>query len=1133
MPSHYDQPGAFDPVNVRKPKKITLRDTPIGDPYSDLGVLSGFGNLKPSARGYTAPTTTPGYGQLGLDPAMGSFGRTLLQPQPLSEDPALSRFSSTLLQRPPTTPVPSQGMRDVFEAKERSMNLPGSIPQSLLDMAGEKPPEPEIMAAGLPSDALGAIWGGLKTGGGWLKDVLTSDSAVPADVPAKGSDAWLGITAETLPILRQDPTRLGEALLSSTGGPVDPNISPRMVGQAYLDQNYPITPTVTPTVTPAVTPTVTPTVTGPVIGGSPDIPGAIKGGLDVIGRGVQDIPGAIKGGLDVIGRGVQDIFGVDQPLTDDVRTVTGPVIGGSPESRKAAGDPGFQFADRIALGPYGPYGAGPPAVIEPPPSGIPTSPNDLADEEFSGAWYWLQTQGTLSPGSIRTTRLDTGDVDAQGNPIFAEMLTPRSRALLDEHNRKRAEIETTRAFEEGQTQFGQQFGLAGRAQTEVERAAEAREALERMQLGLVEPVRNLITGEWEMAPPPSTLAERELGQRRTEATEAESFRRAQLAEQVAAREAQATQVQLAREQESELARLAMGVAGPGYMDPDRGWVSGIPSTLGQRQLEEQVAARGQQFGEQVTARQQEQQLARLAMGLGPTGPMDPTQTLAARRFEEERQLERVRMGLDPTATMDPTQTLAARQFAAQMGIGDEGQKAIPYQQLQLQRALAGLAGEGGVIPQTLAERQFVEQQRLANIQAGITEGQPTTAALPFRQFEEQEKQAREAEAIRRIQLGIPLGDLAGGLPGDFKTRAELEAGLERTSREQQASLQRTMEDTIARMTRDLGEREQNIQRRLAEISLGLDTEGEQALPYRQFTEQVRATQRGEALQQAALQGRIGGDETVAGRAQTEAERAAGIREALERAQLLGTLDGTETLEAQLARAALEGRIVGGELGETVAGRVQTEAERAAEVREALQRAQVFGAEDGEFTLEAQLARAGLTGMLDQQPTLERARLFGGAGGVPTLEAELARAGLTGMLGEDPTLARRQLAQQGETASLNALVNVFQSAMQNPYAFSAMRTMAGGGAPFANLLAPLGFAMPGQVGQGAGQFFPGGTPTMGQFAEADPEGLNYLQALLGFSGVSPAQLAQLSAGITPGVRALLPPGMGTFRGRGLR
>ena len=106
-------------------------------------------------------------------------------------------------------------------------------------------------------------------------------------------------------------------------------------------------------------------------------------------------------------------------------------------------------------------------------------------------------------------------------------------------------------------------------------------------------------------------------------------------------------------------------------------------------------------------------------------------------------------------------------------------------------------------------------------------------------------------------------------------------------------------------------------------------------------------------------------------------------------------------------------------------------------------------------------------------------------------------------------------------------------MQNPYAFSAMQTMAGGGAPFADLLSPLGFAMPGQVGQGAQQFFPGGTPTMGALGQADPEGLNYLQALLGFSGVSPAQLAKQSAGITPGVRALLPPGMGTFRGRSLR
>jgi hypothetical protein len=97
----------------------------------------------------------------------------------------------------------------------------------------------------------------------------------------------------------------------------------------------------------------------------------------------------------------------------------------------------------------------------------------------------------------------------------------------------------------------------------------------------------------------------------------------------------------------------------------------------------------------------------------------------------------------------------------------------------------------------------------------------------------------------------------------------------------------------------------------------------------------------------------------------------------------------------------------------------------------------------------------------------------------------------------------------------------------------MQTMAGGGRPFANLLAPFGFEVPEQGAPGGQALFPSGFPTLGQFAGADPEGLNYLQALLGFSGVSPAQIAQRSASITPGLRALLPPGMGTFRGRSLR
>ena len=320
--------------------------------------------------------------------------------------------------------------------------------------------------------------------------------------------------------------------------------------------------------------------------------------------------------------------------------------------------------------------------------------------------------------------------------------------------------------------------------------------------------------------------------------------------------------------------------------------------------------------------------------------------------------------------------------------------------------------------------------------------------------------------MRRIELNIPLGaELieALGLEGEldyetYKTGAQREAGrarteaaaealLARTSREDQASMQRDLEHTIAAGARGLTDREQDIQRDIAKIGLGLGAEGAQAIPYRQLAEQTRATRRGEALQQAELQGLIGDRETVAARAQTEAERAALIREGIERTQVFG-----------------------GEVGE-----------------------------QGEFA--------------------------------PTLEGEIARAGLMGRMGDDPTLAAQQLAQTGEASRLNALVNIFQSAMQNPHAFAAMQAMGGGGAPFANLLAPLGFQMPEEMGQGAQQFFPdSGIPTMGSLAQADPEGLNILQALLGFSNVSPQQFGRLVSGITPGTAMRPAATTGMFRQR---
>jgi len=644
--------------------------------------------------------------------------------------------------------------------------------------------------------------------------------------------------------------------------------------------------------------------------------------------------------------------------------------------------------------------------------------------------------------------------------------------------------------------------------------------------------------------------------------------------------------------------LAMGVAGPTTYDDWGNPIPGvIPDTLAQRQLDADIRARQSQLGEQTTARQREEALTRVAMGLDPTGTMDPSQTLASRQFELDRAFQQQQLALQQAQLGIPTETT----YVDGMAIPGRPPDTLAQRQLTQQATEATLAEE-------FRRAQLAEQVRQANIQAGIIE-----TALPFREFQEQQRRALEAEAMRRIDQGIPLGAELREVLGlerelDFDTdltRAEREAGrvrteaagealLARTSREEQASMQRDLERTIAEGARGLTEREQNIQRDLAKIGLGLGAEGAQAIPFRQLEEQMRATRRGEELQQSALQGLIGDRETVAGRAQSEAERAALVREDFERAQLLGVLDGADTLEAQLARAGITGTLDG---TATLAGRQLTqqveESKKERDLRRDLANLQAdAAAEDRDLTvsesekerelrkelvdlqIEESIAERGLTAaeankerelrreLAALQATeagagrgLERelgiAQISGMLGEQPTLEAELARRQLTEaeraalarerfqraeLFGgfQSPTLeaelGRGQLAQAGETARLNALVNIFQAAMQNPYAFSAMQAMGGGGAPFANLLAPLGFQMPGQVGQGAQQFFLGGLPTMGALGQADPEGLNYLQALLGFSGVSPQQFGRLSAGITPGATMRPAATTGMFRGR---
>ena len=127
-------------------------------------------------------------------------------------------------------------------------------------------------------------------------------------------------------------------------------------------------------------------------------------------------------------------------------------------------------------------------------------------------------------------------------------------------------------------------------------------------------------------------------------------------------------------------------------------------------------------------------------------------------------------------------------------------------------------------------------------------------------------------------------------------------------------------------------------------------------------------------------------------------------------------------------------------------------------------------------------------------------------------------------------------QQAGLAQLGALTQVFQGALQNPFAFAAARATD---QPFLQALSPLGL----QLGQGGGQpalpqgqgpvpqLFPGGQPTLGALQQIPPEALQFLNAVLGFQGVGPGQFAQAAGGVTPGSRALSAPGQIATAARG--
>jgi hypothetical protein len=111
---------------------------------------------------------------------------------------------------------------------------------------------------------------------------------------------------------------------------------------------------------------------------------------------------------------------------------------------------------------------------------------------------------------------------------------------------------------------------------------------------------------------------------------------------------------------------------------------------------------------------------------------------------------------------------------------------------------------------------------------------------------------------------------------------------------------------------------------------------------------------------------------------------------------------------------------------------------------------------------------------------------------------------------------------------------FEAALRNPYAYSAAQSLGGLGlgspqgseglsqaSQFMDPLSQLGFGIPegAQAGQqlGAGQFFGGGLPTLGNLSQIDPEALQFMLATLGFTGTSMPQFGRQSGAITPGVQ----------------
>jgi len=130
--------------------------------------------------------------------------------------------------------------------------------------------------------------------------------------------------------------------------------------------------------------------------------------------------------------------------------------------------------------------------------------------------------------------------------------------------------------------------------------------------------------------------------------------------------------------------------------------------------------------------------------------------------------------------------------------------------------------------------------------------------------------------------------------------------------------------------------------------------------------------------------------------------------------------------------------------------------------------------------------------------------------------------------EERKLARERIDLEREMSERQSETQLALAALQDPFKAAAFARMTGGGLPGAASTAPGAVpTLPGGVtdfgfqnvpvpAQGVGQFFPGGMPTIGALGQATPESLQFLNALLGYSGVSPGQFGRAASGITPQV-----------------